>query len=100
VIGGASLVLSRAAEWGGYISKGLSLAYLPKFAALLLPLAAVACGSGDAVEHTNAVTTEQLNAISQKTSEVDGTAWTTGPSTPDELGQSMRAGAAAKPRAR
>lgn len=74
------------------------LAIRLKLALLSLPLAAGGCGSGSSVQHTNASTTEQLDQISQNTSDIAGASNQPAPATPDEVGQSMRAGAAAKPR--
>lgn len=69
-----------------------------KLAALSLSLAAAGCSSNGSVAHTNASTTEQLNQISQNMSDDDGLSPAVPPSTPAEVGQSMRAGAAAPPR--
>jgi hypothetical protein len=70
-----------------------------KIAATLLPLIMVACSRGSSVEHTNLATTERLEEISQNTSATAGAQESAAPSTPDELGQSMRAGSADRPRA-
>ena len=68
-----------------------------KFAALLLPVGAAGCSPSTSVQHTNEATTDQLDAISNNTSETDGQTATTAPGTPDELGQSMRSGATKPP---
>jgi predicted small lipoprotein YifL len=69
-----------------------------RFTLIASSLALAGCGSQSPVEHTNATTTDRLNEISQNTTEFDGATQATTPSTPDELGQSMRAGAATRPR--
>ena len=63
-----------------------------------LPLATAGCTSGSSVQYTNDTTAAQLSEISSNTSEADGKTPAVAPVTPDEVGQSMRAGAATKPR--
>jgi hypothetical protein len=102
------LPLERAAKRGSnqfaarwtifHVAKGAVLAIRVTLIASSLALAG--CGSESPVEHTNATTTDRLDEISQNITEFDGTTSTTAPSTPDELGQSMRAGAADRPRPR
>jgi hypothetical protein len=96
-MGGASLLRLPVCERGIYL-QGTRFESFIETSAFLPLFAASACGSSSSVEHTNLVTTEQLNEISQNTSEVDDAARAATPATPNELGQSLRAGAAAKPR--
>jgi len=67
-------------------------------APLLLWLLATGCDSTPIQEPNNASTNAVLNAISANMTDDDGKSPTVVPGDADSVGQSMRAGAAARPR--
>lgn len=73
--------------------------HIPFAAMLSLSLLSLCgCRSSAHMETSNAKTEAQLNAIAGATANDAGATLSSAPVTPDEVGQSMRAGAAQAPR--
>lgn len=66
--------------------------------ALLLVIGVAGCGSSHSVDPPNAAIAAQVNEAASNISALDGREESSPPATPEEVGQSMRAAAADRPR--